>query len=83
MVEYALPKVVGEVKLEMKVDVPKYVKFVPEEVKFVINGTTERKFKGVQGEDDSGGDVIKIEVKKKGQRWDRATLFVIKLNVSE
>ena len=82
MVEYTLPKVVGEVKVEMKVDVPSYVKFVPEEVKFFINGTTERKFKGVRGEDD-GGDVIKIEVKKKGQRWDRATLFMIKLNDSE
>jgi hypothetical protein len=29
VVEYALPKVVGEVKVEMKVEVPKYVKFVP------------------------------------------------------
>jgi hypothetical protein len=69
VVEYTLPKVVGEVKLEVKVEVPSYVKYVPKEFKIVIDATsttttnTEKKFKGVQGGDEDG-DFVKIEVKK-------------------
>jgi hypothetical protein len=67
VVEYTLPKLVGEVKLEVKVEVPSYVKYVPKEFKIVIDATTtnnsEKKFKGVRGGDEDG-DFVKIEVKK-------------------
>jgi hypothetical protein len=71
VVEYTLPKVVGEVKLEVKVEVPSYVKYVPKEFKIVIDATTttttttntEKKFKGVRGGDEDG-DFVKIEAKK-------------------
>ena len=67
-------------------EVPSYVKYVPKDFKLVINGTTtnstEKKFKGFRGGDEDG-DFVKIEAKKKGQRWDRASIFIIRVNIGE